>query len=44
MVLMAAVNGRADALGTFKERDLAVAVPRFEFELLGLRELLRKMT
>ena len=44
MVLEAAVNGRADALVTFNERDFATAAPRFDLELIGPRDLLRRMT
>ena len=44
MVLEAAVNGRADALVTFNERDFAVAAPRFGLDLIGPLELLRRMT
>lgn len=43
MVLEAAVNGRADALVTFNERDFAFAAPRFALELMGPAELLRRM-
>ena len=44
MVLETAVNGRADALVTFNERDFVAAAPRFGLELFGPRELLRRMT
>ena len=44
MVLKAAVNGRAAALVTFNGRDFAAAAPRFELELIGPKDLLRRMT
>ena len=44
MVLEAAVNGRAEALMTFNERDFAAVMVRFELELIGPKDLLRRMT
>ena len=44
MVLETAANGRADALVTFNARDFAAAAPRFSFDLIGPRDLLRRMT
>ena len=44
MVLETAVNGRADALVTFNERDFVAVTPRFGLELFGPRELLRRTT
>lgn len=44
MVLEAAVNGRAEALVEFNGRDFAAVMPRFELELIGPRDLLRRMT
>jgi putative PIN family toxin of toxin-antitoxin system len=43
LVLEAAVNGRADALATFNTRDFAAAAPRFGPDLIGPKELLRRM-
>lgn len=43
LVLEAAANGRADALVTFNTRDFAAAAPRFGLELMGPRDLLRRI-
>lgn len=44
MVLEAAVNGRADALVTFNERDFAGVTRRFDLDLIGPKNLLRRLT
>ena len=43
LVLEAAANGGADALVTFNTRDFAAAAPRFGLELMGPRDLLRRI-
>ena len=44
LVLETAVNGRAEALVTFNERDFVAAAPRFGLDLIGPKDLLRRMT
>ena len=43
MVLEAAVNGRADALVTFNERDFAAVPERFRIPILSPGEALRRL-
>ncbi|MDE0056969.1 MAG: hypothetical protein OXI22_11095 [Defluviicoccus sp.] len=43
MVLDTAVNGRAEALVTFNQRDYSGVVGRFAVELLSPREALRRI-
>jgi putative PIN family toxin of toxin-antitoxin system len=43
MVLEAAVNGGANAIVTFNQRDFGVVPPRFGIELLLPREALRRL-
>ena len=44
MVLEAAINGRADALVTFNQRDFGVAPGRFGIALCTPREALRRIS
>lgn len=44
MVLEAAVNGRADAIATFNERDLRSAQQSFGIEVIVPREALRRIS
>ncbi len=43
LVLEAAVNGRADAIVTFKERDLRAAKTGFGIEVMRPGEILRRI-
>src|SRR5258708_6001939 len=43
MVLEAAVNGRADALGTFNVRGFGTVPARFGIEVMGPREAIGRM-
>ena len=43
MVLEVAINGRADALVTFNQRDFGDAPAQFGIEVLSPQEVLRRM-
>jgi putative PIN family toxin of toxin-antitoxin system len=43
MVLEAAVNGRADALVTFNQRDFGSVPARFGIDMIGPQEALRRL-
>ncbi|HEY6271967.1 MAG TPA: putative toxin-antitoxin system toxin component, PIN family [Terriglobales bacterium] len=43
MVLEAAVNGHADGLVTFKDRDFGIAASHFELEVLLPRDAIRRI-
>jgi putative PIN family toxin of toxin-antitoxin system len=42
MVLEAAVNGRADAIATFNQRDFVVSAERFGIEVLAPADVVRR--
>lgn len=44
MVLETALNGRADWIVTYNQRDFALAVSRFQVQLAGPAELVRRLT
>ena len=44
MVLAAAVNGKADAIVTFNQRDFLAAAARFGVGMERPREILRRLT